>query len=79
LNPAKKASFLWESPSKEHWKSCYDTLLDDFLEIDRRLGDISFVFGLLLLNTWYKCHSMVHLILLSFLSLLVISVYSIDG
>ncbi len=34
-------------PSKEHWQSCYGTLLDNFLEIDAIIGDIIFL-GLLI-------------------------------
>jgi hypothetical protein len=42
-----------ESASKEHWKNCYGTLLDDFLGIDARLGDI-FIHGFAVTaDIWY--------------------------
>jgi hypothetical protein len=37
--------------SKEHWKNCYGTLLENILEIDAIIGDIFFM-GFL--NTFYS-------------------------
>jgi hypothetical protein len=43
-NPAKiSLSLMGEFPSKKHWHNCYGTLLDNFLEIDAMIGDISFL------------------------------------
>ncbi len=36
---------MGEFPSKEHWQSCYGTLLDNYLEIDAIIGDIIFFYG----------------------------------
>ncbi len=42
-NPTKNSLILTgESASKEHWEICYGTLLNDFIEIDARLGDLLF-------------------------------------
>jgi hypothetical protein len=31
---------MGEFPSKEHWQNCYETVEDDFLDIDAITGDI---------------------------------------
>jgi hypothetical protein len=43
LNPAKNSlNLMGKLPSKTHWKNCYGTFLDNFLEIDAIIGDIIF-------------------------------------
>jgi hypothetical protein len=34
---------MGEFPSKENWQNCYETVEDDFLEIDAIIGDIIFL------------------------------------
>jgi hypothetical protein len=62
---------MGESASKEHWKNCYGTL-DDFIQIDDRIGDIFYGFAV---TADYTVCRMVYP-LLSFQSFLIFSLFS---